>query len=88
MATLAALDPENQVNFTYLRDFLGLTDGNLGAHLMKLEEAGYVDIEKTFVERKPQTFIGISNTGRKAFQDHVAVLCSILEINKEDKWNQ
>ena len=78
MATLAALDPGNQVNFTYLRDFLGLTDGNLGAHLRKLEEAGYINIEKTFVDRKPQTFVAASDAGRRAFQEHVKALREIL----------
>jgi DNA-binding MarR family transcriptional regulator len=78
MSTLVALEPEKQVIFTYLRDFLGLTDGNLGAHLRKLEDAGYVDIEKTFVDRKPQTFIAASDAGRKAFEAHVDALREIL----------
>ena len=54
MAVLAALPPEMQVTFNSVKDTLDLTDGNLGAHLHKLEEAGYVMITKTFViSRKP-----------------------------------
>ncbi|MGB2808557.1 MAG: transcriptional regulator, partial [Sedimentisphaerales bacterium] len=57
MASLIALDPGEQVDFVYLRKILNLTDGNLGAHLAKLENAGYVKIQKTFISRKPRTFI-------------------------------
>jgi len=53
MAALAALSPDSEVEFTYLRDLLGLTDGNLSAHLLRLEEAGYIRTRKTFVGRKP-----------------------------------
>ncbi len=54
MAALAALDHGEQMDFVRLRDVLGLTDGNLGAHLARLEEARYVRIEKAFVNRKPR----------------------------------
>ncbi len=60
MSSLVSLDQNEQVEFTYLRDLLKLTDGNLGAHLAKLEEAGYIKIDKTFVARKPQTFISVT----------------------------
>jgi DNA-binding MarR family transcriptional regulator len=49
MAALVTLEAGNEVDFTYLRDLLEVTDGNLGAHLYKLEEAGYIAINKTFV---------------------------------------
>jgi DNA-binding MarR family transcriptional regulator len=79
MATLAAMDEGNEVEFTYLRDLLEVTNGNLGAHLRKLEEAGYITINKTFVERKPRTFVSASPTGRKVFQEHVTALEAILK---------
>ena len=84
MAALVALDPGAQMEFTYLRDLLDLTDGNLGAHLRKLEEAGYVEISKTFVARKPCTFAAASKRGRQAFDEHVAALESILHIGEDD----
>jgi len=59
-----------------------LTDGNLGAHLSKLEQAGYVKIDKTFVARKPQTFICATGKGRDAFAGHVAALKEILNSRK------
>jgi DNA-binding MarR family transcriptional regulator len=83
MAALVALDPGSQLEFTYLRDLLDLTDGNLGAHLRKLEESGYVELSKTFVARKPRTYATATKRGRKAFEDHVAALESILNIGQE-----
>lgn len=79
MSSLVALDQGEQVNFTYLRKLLKLTDGNLGAHLTKLEEAGYVKIEKTFIARKPKSFISATGRGRDAFAGHVAALREIVE---------
>ncbi len=79
MAALVTLEAGNEVDFTYLRDLLQVTDGNLGAHLRKLEEAGYIAVNKTFVERKPHTFVGVTATGRKIFQEHVEALESILK---------
>jgi DNA-binding MarR family transcriptional regulator len=79
MAALVTLEPANEVNFTYLRDLLEVTDGNLGAHLRKLEEAGYIAINKVFVERKPRTFISATPEGRRVLQEHVAALESILK---------
>ena len=78
MAALVALDPGDEVDFSYLRDLLQVTDGNLGAHLRKLEEAEYIQVNKTFVERKPRTYIAVSAAGKKAFQEHVAALEAIL----------
>jgi DNA-binding MarR family transcriptional regulator len=79
MAALVTLEVGNEVDFTYLRGLLQVTDGNLGAHLRKLEEAGYIAVNKTFVDRKPRTFIGITDAGRKVFQEHVTALESILK---------
>jgi len=82
MSSLVSLDKDEQVNFTYLRKLLKLTDGNLGAHLAKLEEAGYVKIEKTFVARKPCSYISATGKGRDAFEEHVAALKEIVDGSK------
>lgn len=79
MASLVTLEPGNEVDFTYLRELLDVTDGNLGAHLRKLEEAGYIAVNKTFVERKPRTFVSVTPEGRRVFREHVAALESILK---------
>lgn len=78
MASLVALAAGEQVDFVYLRGLLKLTDGNLGAHLGKLEEAGYVKTEKTFVARKPRTFVSATGKGRDAFVEHVKALKAII----------
>lgn len=79
MAALVTLEPGNEVDFITLRELLEVTDGNLGAHLRKLEEAGYIAVNKTFVDRKPRTFVAATFEGRKVFQEHVAALESILK---------
>lgn len=79
MAALSALGAREQVDFSYLKEKLDLTDGNLGAHLRALEDAGYISVEKTFVERRPKTFVAASAAGRKAFAAHVAALQAILK---------
>ncbi len=84
MATLVALDLDEQVDFTYLKKFLALTDGNLGAHLGKLEKAGYVQLDKAFVEKKPKTFVSVTGKGRDAFKDHVTALAEILKSTGRD----
>jgi DNA-binding MarR family transcriptional regulator len=79
MAALVTLEPNDEVDFTYLRDLLEVTDGNLGAHLRKLEEAGYIAINKTFVERKPRSFISATAEGRRVFQEHIEALEAIIK---------
>ena len=79
MAVLVTLGKGEEVDFTHLRDLLEVTDGNLGAHLRKLEKSGYILINKEFVERKPRTFLSATEEGRKVFQEHVEALESILK---------
>ncbi len=83
MACLMALDPSEQVDFTFLRNHLEMTDGNIGAHLFKLEQAGYITIEKTFIARKPRTFIAPSDKGRHAFKEHLTALEQIIRPSQQ-----
>ena len=78
MAALCQLKPGNRVDFTYLKENVGLTDGNLGAHLSTLEAKGYIAVEKEFVARRPKTFVQATPAGRQAFATHVAALQAIL----------
>jgi DNA-binding MarR family transcriptional regulator len=82
MAALVSMEEDAQLEFTYLRDLLELTDGNLGAHLRKLEEAGYVQLVKTFVGRKPRTYVAITSKGQRAFGEHVAALEVIVHTGE------
>ena len=81
MSVLVTISRESQVSFNYLKDLLDLTDGNLGAHLRKLEEAGYITITKTFVNNKPHTYVETTVAGREAFIQHVAALEDILKVD-------
>jgi DNA-binding MarR family transcriptional regulator len=85
MAALVALRSEDQMDFTWLKQLLGLTDGNLGAHIIKLEEAGYLKVEKTFVGRRPKTYLSATDKGRGAFAGHSAALQEIINAARPDK---
>jgi len=78
LALLSLLMGVEAAEFTWLREKTGATDGNLGAQLMKLEEAGYVSVEKNFVMRKPQTLYRITDAGRAALAQYVAALKELL----------
>ncbi len=78
MSALCQLDEGQRVDFTFLKDQLRLTDGNLGAHLATLESKGYISAEKEFVARRPKTFVAATPAGRAAFASHVGALQSIL----------
>lgn len=79
MATLNVLDRRQALEFSHLKAILGVTDGNLGAHLDTLARAGYIDIEKLFVGRRPQTRVKATTVGRRAFRGHAAYLRKILD---------
>jgi DNA-binding MarR family transcriptional regulator len=71
-------------DFTYLLRETGLTKGNLSAHLAKLEAAGYVEIEKSFRGKVPQTICKLTKAGRSAFQAYRAQLKRIVDrMSKE-----
>jgi DNA-binding PadR family transcriptional regulator len=87
MAMLVVLSSETQMTFVVLKEALELTDGNLGAHLHKLEEAGYLTIAKTFVRNKPQTYIQATEAGRSAFLEHRNALREILGSSRQMSGN-
>jgi DNA-binding MarR family transcriptional regulator len=78
LALLSLLVGVEEADFTWLRDKTGSTDGNLGAQMLKLEEAGYVAMQKRFAGRKPQTLYRMTPAGRKALAAYVAALKSLL----------
>jgi len=78
LALLSLLAGVEEAEFTWLRGKTGATDGNLGAQLGKLEEAGYVAVEKRFVLRKPQTLYRITAEGRAALTEYVEALKTLL----------
>jgi DNA-binding transcriptional ArsR family regulator len=78
LAVLSLLVGIEEADFTWLRQKTGSTDGNLGAQMLKLEEAGYVAMEKRFSGRKPQTLYRMTAPGREALANYVAALKRLL----------
>ncbi|MGB0075268.1 MAG: transcriptional regulator [Terracidiphilus sp.] len=78
LALLTLLTGVDEAEFTWLREKTGATDGNLGAQLLKLEEAGYVNVEKKFVQRKPQSLYRMTEAGRAALTEYVRALRMLL----------
>jgi DNA-binding MarR family transcriptional regulator len=78
MATLKPLPPGEPIEFVRLKSIVGATEGNLGAHITTLEEAGYVTVEKDFVGKRPRTRVILSPAGRRAFDAYVAYLQEII----------
>ncbi|MGC1120060.1 MAG: transcriptional regulator [Candidatus Methanofastidiosia archaeon] len=75
---LAHLYVVNSADFLFLQRQTGLTSGNLSSHVTKLEEAGYIEIEKEFVDRKPHTMLRLTERGRNAFKDYVQSMKQIF----------
>jgi DNA-binding MarR family transcriptional regulator len=78
LAVMAVLASVERAEFTFLRDQVNATDGNLGSHLRRLEEAGYIAVSKRFLERKPVTDYALTPAGREAFRAYVAHLESLV----------
>lgn len=79
LSLMAYLSSVESATFAELRAKTEATDGNLSVHLRKLEEAGYVGIEKSFVDRKPQTRAHLSDAGRSAWLAYLDQLKTLLE---------
>lgn len=70
VAIMSLLNAVESVDFAFLMNQTGLTQGNLSSHLSKLEAAGYIEIEKTFHKKRPRTLIRISRQGQEAFKTY------------------
>ena len=70
------------ISFSSLRELLGETDGNLGAHLRKLEEAGYVAVSKEFQNRKPVTWYVLATKGQQALKAHLNAMQTVIRAVK------
>ena len=78
LGIMAYLSAVSSATFGELKDKTAASDGNLSVHLRKLEEAGYVAIEKRFVDRKPQTRASLTETGRDAWLAYLDQLRGLL----------
>ncbi len=79
LGVMAYLSSAGAADFPALRERLQLTDGNLSVHLRRLEEAGYVAVEKRFVGKKPNTRLSLTPEGRAAFAAYLDAIGRLVE---------
>ncbi|HEY5338918.1 MAG TPA: transcriptional regulator [Rhizomicrobium sp.] len=80
MAALRPLPASEKLEFVRLKELVGATDGNLGAHVTTLEDAGYIAVEKDFAGKKPRTRVALTKTGRRAFAEYTDYLREIIDV--------
>lgn len=76
---MAALAVNPTLDFNSLKEFLDVTDGNLASHLKALEKDEFIQVEKSFVDRKTNTSYAATALGRKAFGDHLNALEKLIK---------
>jgi DNA-binding MarR family transcriptional regulator len=79
LAIAVLLARHGEITFARFKQQLGLTDGNLGAQMKRLEDDGYVSVRKDFVDRKPVTWYRLAPAGRKALDKHMKALRSLID---------
>ena len=78
LAIAVLLARHGEISFASFKQQLAMSDGNLGAQLRKLEDAGYVSLRRDFVERKPVTWYALTKPGRKALDRHLHALRDVI----------
>lgn len=78
LAVMSILLSVEEAEFVYLKEKTQATAGNLSVQIDKLNEAGYIEVEKSFVGKKPRTVCRITFAGRKAFEEYVQALKSYI----------
>jgi DNA-binding MarR family transcriptional regulator len=76
---MSVLMVNESVNFSRLKELLGVTDGNLASHIKALEKEGYIMVIKQFIDRKPNTSYAVSKAGKQAFEKHLDALEKLLK---------
>lgn len=79
---MSALAVNDSLDFTSLKEYLDVTDGNLATHLKKLEKKEFISVNKSFIDNKPNTSYSMTPKGKKAFEKHLNVLEQIIKSQK------
>jgi DNA-binding MarR family transcriptional regulator len=82
LGILSALAVNEQLTFNDLKALFAVTDGNLGAHARKLEDAGYISCRKTFEERRPRTEYRLTSTGREALERYLRHIEAVIRATR------
>jgi DNA-binding HxlR family transcriptional regulator len=83
LAIVSALAGAQSLSFNELKDLLDITDGNLSVHARRLEEAGFVTCEKSFVDRMPRTEYQLTAAGRRALNEYLDHMESLIRRVRE-----
>lgn len=78
LSALKPLPEDEMLEFVRLREIVGASEGNLGAHLSTLETAGYIVVRKDFAGKRPRTRIRLSPAGRHAFEAYILFLRAVV----------
>ncbi|GAA3116121.1 transcriptional regulator [Planomonospora alba] len=85
LSIMAALAAAEKAEFRFLRDTIEVSDSLLSKHILTLEEAGYVEVEKSFVGKRPRTRLSLTDSGRRAFDTYVSVLQRLMTGSPHDR---
>ncbi|MDX1762038.1 MAG: transcriptional regulator [Christiangramia sp.] len=83
LGIMSVLMVNDYADFKSLKELLGATDGNVASHTKALEKQKYIKVEKSFIDRKPNTKYIATDMGRKAFQEHLEALEKLLKSGNE-----
>lgn len=82
LGIMSALAVNDTLDFTSLKEYLDVTDGNLATHIKKLEKEDFIRVQKSFIDNKPNTKYHMTEEGKKAFEKHLGVLEKIIKSQK------
>ena len=77
---MAQLSIVEEADFLFLSRRIGLTKGNLSAHMRKLEDESFIEVRKEFIGRRPHTVLSLTEEGRRAFQTYLSDLKNVLQV--------
>lgn len=83
LGIMSILVVSDRVSFNELKEKLGVSDGNLASHIKVLEKENYIEFQKQFVGRKPQTTYSVTTLGTKKFEEHLSALEGLLKKKEE-----
>jgi len=78
LAVMSALTSIGPASFSIIKRTVGATDGNLSVHIRKLEDGGYLRVEKKFIDRKPVSIYSLTESGKAAFKTYIQYLENML----------
>jgi DNA-binding HxlR family transcriptional regulator len=79
---MSVLVTEDALDFNALKELLNVTDGNLASHIKALEKEKYINVSKTFIEKKPNTKYRITEKGKSSFRRHLDALEQVIRQTK------